>query len=418
MKSYIIEGGKKLEGTVKISGSKNASLPILAATILSEKTNKLYNLPQIKDTKTTLEILKLLGCKIKQNSGKIEINSKHITKTEIPEHLMREMRSTVIMAGALLGRFKEVTFSYPGGCDIGSRPIDLHINAFKKLGVEITEEAGFIKCKANKIIGTNIDLDFPSVGATENIILATVLSTGTTTINNAAMEPEIIDMVQFLKKMGAKIQGEGTNQIIIDGVEKLSGVSYNIMPDRIEAGTILCAVAATGGNVILDNVIPEHLTAVINKLEETGCKIEINNKKITLNAQKKLKPIDIKTMTYPGFPTDLQQIFATMLVKASGTSIIVENIFESRYKYISELRKMGAKVTVEGKTAIIKGTRKINATTVVCTDLRGGAALVIAGLMAKGKSRVENIGYIQRGYENLENKLGSLGAKIKLEESN
>lgn len=418
MKSYIIEGGKKLEGTVKISGSKNASLPILAATILSEKTNKLYNVPQIKDTKTTLEILKLLGCKIKQNSGKIEINSKHITKTEIPEHLMREMRSTVIMAGALLGRFKEVTFSYPGGCDIGSRPIDLHINAFKKLGVEITEEAGFIKCKANKIIGTNIDLDFPSVGATENIILATVLSTGTTTINNAAMEPEIIDMVQFLKKMGAKIQGEGTNQIIIDGVEKLSGVSYNIMPDRIEAGTILCAVAATGGNVTLDNVMPEHLTAVINKLEETGCKIEINNKKITLNAPKKLKSIDIKTMTYPGFPTDLQQIFATMLVKASGTSIIVENIFESRYKYISELRKMGAKVTVEGKTAIIKGARKINATTVVCRDLRGGAALVIAGLMAKGKSRVENIGYIQRGYENLENKLGSLGAKIKLEESN
>ena len=418
MKSYIIEGGKKLEGTVKISGSKNASLPILAATILSEKTNKLYNVPQIKDTKTTLEILKLLGCKIKQNSGKIEINSKHITKTEIPEHLMREMRSTVIMAGALLGRFKEVTFSYPGGCDIGSRPIDLHINAFKKLGVEITEEAGFIKCKANKIIGTNIDLDFPSVGATENIILATVLSTGTTTINNAAMEPEIIDMVQFLKKMGAKIQGEGTNQIIIDGVEKLSGVSYNIMPDRIEAGTILCAVAATGGNVTLDNVMPEHLTAVINKLEETGCKIEINNKKITLNAPKKLKSIDIKTMTYPGFPTDLQQIFAAMLVKASGTSIIVENIFESRYKYISELRKMGAKVTVEGKTAIIKGARKINATTVVCTDLRGGAALVIAGLMAKGKSRVENIGYIQRGYENLENKLGSLGAKIKLEASN
>ncbi len=418
MKSYIIEGGKKLEGTVKISGSKNASLPILAATILSEKTNKLYNVPQIKDTKTTLGILKLLGCKIKQNSGKIEINSKHITKTEIPEHLMREMRSTVIMAGALLGRFKEVTFSYPGGCDIGSRPIDLHINAFKKLGVEITEEAGFIKCKANKIIGTNIDLDFPSVGATENIILATVLSTGTTTINNAAMEPEIIDMVQFLKKMGAKIQGEGTNQIIIDGVEKLSGVSYNIMPDRIEAGTILCAVAATGGNVTLDNVMPEHLTAVINKLEETGCKIEINNKKITLNAPKKLKSIDIKTMTYPGFPTDLQQIFATMLVKASGTSIIVENIFESRYKYISELRKMGAKITVEGKTAIIKGARKINATTVVCTDLRGGAALVIAGLMAKGKSRVENIGYIQRGYEKLENKLGSLGAKIKLEESN
>ena len=397
MKSYIIEGGKKLEGTVKISGSKNASLPILAATILSEKTNKLYNVPQIKDTKTTLEILKLLGCKIKQNSGKIEINSKHITKTEIPEHLMREMRSTVIMAGALLGRFKEVTFSYPGGCDIGSRPIDLHINAFKKLGVEITEEAGFIKCKANKIIGTNIDLDFPSVGATENIILATVLSTGTTTINNAAMEPEIIDMVQFLKKMGAKIQGEGTNQIIIDGVEKLSGVSYNIMPDRIEAGTILCAVAATGGNVILDNVIPEHLTAVINKLEETGCKIEINNKKITLNAQKKLKPIDIKTMTYPGFPTDLQQIFATMLVKASGTSIIVENIFESRYKYISELRKMGAKVTVEGKTAIIKGTRTNGINKYILSTI--GVPKIIGSLMLKILGTMDNLPKLRNDFD-------------------
>ena len=418
MASFIIEGGKRLEGEVVISGSKNASLPIIAASILSGKKTTLYNVPNIHDTQVTLKILKYLGCKVKKTNGKIEIDTKYIQKNDIPDYLMREMRSTVILAGALIGRFKDASFSYPGGCDIGSRPIDLHINAFKKLGVEITEEAGFIKCKANKIIGTNIDLDFPSVGATENIILATVLSTGTTTINNAAMEPEIIDMVQFLKKMGAKIQGEGTNQIIIDGVEKLSGVSYNIMPDRIEAGTILCAVAATGGNVILDNVIPEHLTAVINKLEETGCKIEINNKKITLNAPKKLKPIDIKTMTYPGFPTDLQQIFATMLVKASGTSIIVENIFESRYKYISELRKMGAKVTVEGKTAIIKGTRKINATTVVCTDLRGGAALVIAGLMAKGKSRVEDIGYIQRGYENLENKLGSLGAKIKLEESN
>ena len=397
MKSYIIEGGKKLEGTVKISGSKNASLPILAATILSEKTNKLYNVPQIKDTKTTLEILKLLGCKIKQNSGKIEINSKHITKTEIPEHLMREMRSTVIMAGALLGRFKEVTFSYPGGCDIGSRPIDLHINAFKKLGVEITEEAGFIKCKANKIIGTNIDLDFPSVGATENIILATVLSTGTTTINNAAMEPEIIDMVQFLKKMGAKIQGEGTNQIIIDGVEKLSGVSYNIMPDRIEAGTILCAVAATGGNVTLDNVMPEHLTAVINKLEETGCKIEINNKKITLNAPKKLKSIDIKTMTYPGFPTDLQQIFATMLVKASGTSIIVENIFESRYKYISELRKMGAKVTVEGKTAIIKGTRTNGINKYILSTI--GVPKIIGSLMLKILGTMDNLPKLRNDFD-------------------
>lgn len=416
MKSYIIEGGKRLEGTVKISGSKNASLPILAATILNGNSNRLYNVPNIRDTKITLEILKLLGCKIKRNSGKIEINSKNITKTEIADNLMRKMRSTVILAGALLGRFKEVTFSYPGGCDIGSRPIDLHLNAFKKLGVEITEEAGFIKCKANKIIGTNIDLDFPSVGATENIILATVLSEGTTVINNAAMEPEIVDLVNYLKKMGAKIEGAGTISITIKGVKKLSGASYNIMPDRIEAGTLLCAVAGSGGRVILNDVNPNHLSSVINKLEECGCEIEITNKTISLKAPKRLKPIEIKTMPYPGFPTDLQQIFSAMLTKANGTSVIIENIFENRYKYLAELRKMGAKITTEGKTAIISGVRKLNSATTVCTDLRGGAALVIAGIMAKGKTKIEDIDYILRGYENIDAKLNSLGAKVKIEE--
>lgn len=416
MKSYIIGGGKRLEGTVKISGSKNASLPILAATILNGNSNRLYNVPNIRDTKITLEILKLLGCKIKRNSGKIEINSKNITKTEIADNLMRKMRSTVILAGALLGRFKEVTFSYPGGCDIGSRPIDLHLNAFKKLGVEITEEAGFIKCKANKIIGTNIDLDFPSVGATENIILATVLSEGTTVINNAAMEPEIVDLVNYLKKMGAKIEGAGTISITIKGVKKLSGASYNIMPDRIEAGTLLCAVAGSGGRVILNDVNPNHLSSVINKLEECGCEIEITNKTISLKAPKRLKPIEIKTMPYPGFPTDLQQIFSAMLTKANGTSVIIENIFENRYKYLAELRKMGAKITTEGKTAIISGVRKLNSATTVCTDLRGGAALVIAGIMAKGKTKIEDIDYILRGYENIDAKLNSLGAKVKIEE--
>ena len=416
MKSYIIEGGKKLEGTVKVSGSKNASLPILAATILNGNSNRLYNVPNIRDTQITLEILKLLGCKIKRNNGKIEINSKNISKTEIADHLMRQMRSTVILAGALLGRFKEATFSYPGGCDIGSRPIDLHLNAFKKLGVEITEEEGFIKCKANKIIGTNIDLDFPSVGATENIILATVLAEGTTVINNAAMEPEIVDMVNYLRKMGAKIEGAGTKSIIVKGVKKLSGASYNIMPDRIEAGTLLCAVAGSGGKVTLTDVNPNHLSSVINKLEECGCELEVTNKTITLKAPKRLKPLEIKTMPYPGFPTDMQQIFSAMLTKANGTSIIIENIFENRYKYMAELRKMGAKITTEGKTAIISGTRKLSSATTICTDLRGGAALVIAGIMAKGKTKVENIDYILRGYENIDVKLNSLGAKIKIEE--
>ena len=417
MKSYIIEGGKKLEGIVKISGSKNASLPILAATILNGNSNGLYNVPKIRDTKITLEILKLLGCKIKQNSGKIEINSKNISKTEIPEHLMREMRSTVILAGALLGRFKEVTFSYPGGCDIGSRPIDLHINAFKKLGIHVEEESGYIKCKANKIVGSNINLDFPSVGATENIILTTVLAEGTTVINNAAMEPEIVDLIYYLKKMGAKIDGGGTNKITITGVKKLSGASYNVMPDRIEAGTFLCAAAATGGNIILENVNSNHMESVLDKLEECGCEIRKFNNNIQLIAPKRIKPLEIKTMTYPGFPTDMQQIFSAMLLKSSGTSVIVENIFENRYKFISELRKMGAKITVESRTAVITGKRNISSANMMCTDLRGGASLVIAALMAKGKSRIDNIDYILRGYENLDKKLNNIGAKIILTES-
>ena len=243
MKSYIIEGGKKLEGEVKISGSKNASLPIIASCILNSNITKLYNVPNIRDTRITLKILRLLGCKIKKNSGKIEINSKNMTQKEIPEELMREMRSTVVLAGAILGRFKEVTFSYPGGCDIGSRPIDLHLSSFRKLGIQIEEESGFIHCKCDKIVGNDINLDFPSVGATENIILASVYAEGITTITNAAMEPEIVDLANCLNKMGAKVDGAGTNEIKITGVKKLKSISYGIMPDRIEAGTFLCMAA-------------------------------------------------------------------------------------------------------------------------------------------------------------------------------
>jgi len=416
MKSYIIEGGKKIEGNVRVSGSKNAALPILAATILCSDSNKLYNIPKISDTENTLEILKILGCKIKQNRGKIDVNSRNINTIEIPSKLMSKMRSSVILAGAILGRFKEVIFSYPGGCDIGARPIDIHINAFKKLGIEIKEESGYIRCRADKIEGTDINLDFPSVGATENIILATVLAEGTTIINNAAMEPEIIDMVKFLRKMGAKISGEGTNQIVIKGVNHLSGTSYNIMPDRIEAGTLLCSAAATGGKIVLYNANSEHMGAVISKLRECGCHIFCDNNTIALIAPKKLKSVEIKTMIYPGFPTDMQQIFTAMMIKSSGTSIIVENIFENRYKYISELRKMGAKIAIEGRTAIVTGKRKIQSADMMCTDLRGGAALVIAAMVAKGTSKISNIEFLLRGYENLDKKLNSLGAKISIEE--
>lgn len=416
MSSFIIEGGKKLEGEVRISGSKNASLPIIAASILNGGKTKLYNVPDIHDTQVTLKILKYLGCKIKKSNGKIEIDSKYITKKDIPEQLMREMRSTVILAGALLGRFKESTFSYPGGCDIGARPIDLHLKAFKKLGINIDEEYGFIRCSCDKIIGANIDLDFPSVGATENIILATVLAEGKTVITNAAREPEIVDMVKMLKRMGANISGEGTNIIEINGVKKLEDVKYRVMPDRIEAGTFLCAGAITGGNIKIVNAIPEQLIPVISKLEEANCKVTFDKNSITLNAPQRLKAVEIKTMPYPGFPTDMQSIFGAVLSVAKGTSIITENIFENRFKYLAELNRMGAKNKQENNVAIITGVKRLSGTNVKSTDLRGGAAMILAGLQAKGITRVNGIEYILRGYENIDKKLSKLGANIYVEE--
>ena len=411
-KEYIIEGGKRLEGKLRVSGSKNASLPIMAGAILNGGCTKLYNIPNIRDTQITQDILKILGCNIKKKNGRIEINSKNITKKEIPENLMHQMRSTVILVGALIGRFKEAKFSYPGGCDIGARPIDLHLKGFKKLGINIVEEGGFIICKCDKIIGSNIDLDFPSVGATENIILASVFAEGVTKISNSAMEPEIIDLANFLNKMGAKIEGAGTNVIKITGVKRLKEVTYKVMPDRIEAGTLLCMVAATGGSLELKGANPNHINPILNKLIECGCKIEEINNTIYLNAPKKLKAIDIKTMPYPGFPTDMQSVFAGMLLTARGTSVIIENIFENRFKFVPELKKMGAKINIEGRTAVIKGVRKLSGATVKSTDLRGGATLVLAGLVAKGKTTITDIEHILRGYERLDEKLKSIGANI------
>ena len=333
MSQYIIKGGKRAEGEVTISGSKNASLPIIAATILNAGKTTLYNVPNIHDTQMMFEILKKLGGNVTKKSNKIIIDTNKIDKYEIPEDLMRQMRSSVILAGALLGKHRKAVFSYPGGCDIGSRPIDLHLKAFEKLGINIDQNYGKIACSCDKIVGEKIDLDFPSVGATENAILASCLAEGKTIITNAAREPEIVDLQNFLNKMGAKIKGAGTNKIEVEGVKNLKDVSYNIMPDRIESGTFLCIAAATNGNILLKNVDTEHITPVINKLEETGCELKIQRREIEIVAPKKLKAVDIKTMPYPGFPTDMQSIFATTLTIAKGTSIIVENIFENRYKY-------------------------------------------------------------------------------------
>lgn len=414
MAKYIIKGSNKLEGKVKISGSKNAALPIIAASILNAGKTTLYNVPNIHDTQMMFEILKNLGGKVEKKNNKIIIDTSKIKKYEIPEDLMRQMRSSVILAGSLIGKYQKAIFSYPGGCDIGTRPIDLHLKGFEKLRINITKNYGNISCICDKIVGEKIDLDFPSVGATENIMLASCLGEGTTQINNAAREPEIIDLQNFLNKMGAKIQGAGSNKIQIEGVKKLNDVSYNIMPDRIETGTFLCAAAMSQGNIIIENTNINHITPIISKLEEANCKLKLEKDKIELKAPKKLKALEIRTMPYPGFPTDMQSIFVSMLTIAKGTSIIVENIFESRYKFTQELIRMGAKITIEGKSAIVKGTRKLYGANVNATDLRGGAALVLAGIVAKGETTIENIEYILRGYENLNKKLENLGVNIKM----
>lgn len=414
MAQYIIEGGNKLEGEISASGSKNASLPIIAASILNGKNTILYNIPNIQDIKITLEILRILGCKTDRKNGKIIIDSGSMEKTEIPKDLMHKLRSSVILAGAILGRFKKAVFSYPGGCDIGARPIDLHIKSLRKLGINIEEESGYIICSSDKIIGADIHLDFPSVGVTENIMLASVLAEGETIITNAAMEPEIVDLQKFLNRMGAKVSGAGENVIRIQGVKALKNVSYNIMPDRIEVGTFLCMTAITGGNAIINNVNNEDIKSITSKLEEAGAKIKQAKSKIEIIAPKKLKAVDIKTMPYPGFPTDMQSVFGAMLTTAKGTSVIVENIFDNRFKYLNELKKMGAKVSVEGKIAIVKGSKKLYGAEMESSDLRGGAALCTAALVAKGQSKIDNISHILRGYENFDKKLKKLNAQIKL----
>ncbi len=414
MSEYIIKGGKKLEGIVNISGSKNASLPIIAATILNGGKSTLYNVPKIHDTEMMFEILKSLGGTVEKKKNKVIIDTSKIDKFEIPENLMRQMRSSVILVGGLLGKHRKATFSYPGGCDIGTRPIELHLKAFEKLGININKNYGNIECFCDRIIGEKIDLDFPSVGATENAILTSCLADGITIINNAAREPEIIDLQNFLNKMGAKIKGAGSSHIEIEGVKQLKDVSYNVMPDRIETGTFLCLAAINRSNMIIENADANHITPVVDKLEEMGCNLKIEKNQIEIKTPKKLKTIDIKTMPYPGFPTDMQSIFVALLTTVKGTSVVVENIFENRYRFAQELVRMGAKITIEGKTAIIKGVKKLYGASVNATDLRGGAALVLAGSVARGTTKIENIEYILRGYENFITKLQKLGLDIEM----
>lgn len=412
MEKYIIEGGYPLEGVIKISGSKNAALPIIAATILNGGVSILENCPDIHDVKMMFTILEELGARIERINDEIIIDTSKINKMEIPANLMREMRSSVIIAGALIGRFGKCTFTYPGGCEIGARPINMHIDAFKQLGVDINEEYGYISCECKKLNATDITLDFPSVGATENIMLASCLTEGTTYIRNVAREPEIKDLQEFLNKMGAKIKGAGSNTIVVTGVKKLHDVRHKVIADRIETGTYMCMVVATRGKAELINTNPEHVTAVIHKLKRMGVKIKSSKDAINIESNGTIISSNIKTSPYPGFPTDMQSQITSLLTKAKGTSIIVENIFENRYKYVNELIRMGANINVEGKTAIIQGVSKLYGAEVEIKDLRGGAALVLAGLMADGITTVSGINYLERGYENLMEKLTIIGAKI------
>ncbi|AAM24846.1 UDP-N-acetylglucosamine 1-carboxyvinyltransferase [Caldanaerobacter subterraneus] len=413
MGKFKINGGKRLYGEVEVHGAKNSILPILAATILNEGVSVIHNCPRLKDVDSMIEILEHIGCKVSFSGRDIVVDARDVKDSEIPDNLMRTMRSSIFLMGALIARNKKAFISFPGGCDIGHRPIDLHLKGLKKLGVEIEESYGYIRCKGVRVRGNEIHLDLPSVGATENIMLAATLADGITVIRNAAKEPEIEDLQNFLNSMGARITGAGTNTIVIEGVKKLHDTEYTIIPDRIVAGTYLCAAAMTRGELTVVKALKEHLEPLISKLKETGCELKTGNDYIKITCNKRPKAVDmIVTLPYPGFPTDLQPQIVSVLSIAEGTSIVTETIFDNRFKYTEELVRMGADIKVEGRVAVIRGVDKITGAKVLAKDLRGGVALVIAGLGAEGTTVVEGAEHIDRGYESLEKALKSVGADI------
>lgn len=413
MQRYIVEGGVKLEGEVSISGAKNAALPILAAALLSDKTNIISNIPKLSDTKTMMKVLSYLGADVDFRDNNCTIKAVRLNSVGIDEELMRKMRASSLVMGPLLGRLGYVCISYPGGCSIGTRPIDLHLKGLKKMGARIDERHGYLEARANSLKGTEIYLDFPSVGATENLVMAAVLAKGTTVIRNSAREPEIIDLQNYLNSLGAKITGAGSDVIIITGVNGLQSAEYSVIPDRIEAGTIMVAAGITGGEILLKNAIFSHLEPVVAKLQEAGLEIIQEDKGIRILGKREIRSVDLKTLPYPGFPTDVQPQMMALLTLAQGTSIITENIFDGRFKHVNELHRMGADIRVEGRVSIIKGVAKLTGAIVEATDLRAGAALILAGLAAEGITVVEGSRHVERGYERLEDKLMSLGAKIK-----
>ena len=413
MEKYIINGGNKLYGGVKIQTAKNSVLPILAAAVLTDEKVRILNAPHITDVKNMVKILNCLGCKSVYEGDDIIIDSSSADCFEIPRALAHELRSSVFLLGPLTARFGKAKIAYPGGCDIGLRPVDLHLSGLKRLGVKIRENNGYIECECNKLVGNEIMLDCPSVGATENIMLAAVKAEGETVLKNAAREPEIEDLQKFLTCAGCKVRGAGSGTIVVEGVKKISGVTFQPMADRIEAGTFLIAAAMCGGEITALGASGENISSLLHKLRENGCKIYAKNDKIILKREGGLVSVkSIETQPYPGFPTDLQAQMTALCCICRGQSIVTENLFETRFKYAPELRKMGADITVVDRNAFVRGCEKFNGATVVACDLRGGAALVLAALAAEGKSEVLDISHIDRGYGMFEYKLRALGADI------
>lgn len=415
MSKLVIQGGNKLYGEVFTHGAKNSVLPILSATIGCSGECVIHNCPKLSDVDVTIKILEYLGAKVKKEEHTLIVDTSNIIRNDIPDFLMREMRSSIVFLGAIVSRFGRARLSFPGGCELGPRPIDLHLKALEQMGLIIEEYHGILDCKVkDRLKGAHIALSFPSVGATENIMIAASLAEGETVITNAAREPEICDLANYLIGCGAKIFGSGEGTVTIEGVEKLIPIEHTIIPDRIVAATFMAAVASTGGSIVVQNIIPSHLGAIIPIFKEAGCALKCYDNKILVSSNERLKPVKIiRTMPYPGFPTDAQAPIMAMVSLSNGTSVFVENIFESRYKHVGELLRMGANIKVDSRVAVVEGVNTLSGTSVKADDLRGGASLVVAGLAAEGITEISKIYYIDRGYENIEGSLCSIGAKIK-----
>lgn len=413
METILVRKSGALNGRIKVNGSKNAILPILAATLLTKDKCILHDIPKLEDVNVMCDLLSSLGAKIKVlDNNSLEIQAKDIINYEAPYDLISRMRASFLVMGSLLSRVNKAKVSMPGGCAIGTRPIDLHLKGFKNLNINVNSYKGYIEADSECIKGEHIYLDFPSVGATENIIMAACRAKGKTIIENAAEEPEIVDLANFINKMGGKIEGAGTKNIIITGVEELHGTEYTVIPDRIEAGTYMVAAVITGGELYLDNVIPSHVQPVISKLREVGAEIIEKERSVIVRSKGIIKSTDIKTLPYPGFPTDMQAQFMLLLSVADGTSVINETIFENRYMHANEFLRMGANIKIDGKTAVINGLNSLMGAKVKATDLRAGAALILAGLIADGETEISEVYHIKRGYADIVEKLQSVGANI------